>query len=448
MNEKLKKIKIVTTPPGPKAKKIIDMSEKYLANTTQTLPLVGKRGEDVYIEDVDGNTFLDFASGISVLNIGYNNPNVVNKVEKQLHLLWHFAGTDFYNEIQVEAAKLLTDVTPGNFGKKVFFANSGTEGVEAAIKIAKNFTNRQMFIGFIGGFHGRTQGSLSFTASKPVYRKGFFPTMPGVEHVPFPDPYRNPFNINGYENPEELTNRIIDYIETYIFKTFVPPEDVAGILTEPILGEGGYIVPPKNFLKELSKLSHNYDIPLMIDEVQTGFGRTGKFFASNHFGIEPDMIILGKSIASGIPMGAVVMKDELNFKEKNRHSNTFGGNLLASASCVATIEEMKKNKIIENAAIRGNYFKKRLEELKEKYDVIGDVRGIGLMLAIDFVKNQKTKEPHKKLRDDIIYNSFLNGLILLGTGNSAIRLIPPLIIHENEIDEGIDIIDKSIKEVL
>lgn len=441
-------ISMKVSPPGKRSKKIIEMSNKYMATTTQTLPVVGSRGDGVYIEDLDGNRYLDFTSGISVTNVGYGNPALIDKVEEQLHKLWHFAGTDFYTEIYIEAAKLLTEVTPGKFGKRVFYTNSGTESVEALIKIAKAFTSRHQFIGFIGAFHGRTHGSLSFTASKAQQRKSFFPYMPGVEHVPYPDPYRNPFGIDGYEDPSELVNRVIDFIDSYLFKTYLPPNDVAGILVEPILGEGGYIVPPRNFFKELKKLANAHGIPLLMDEVQTGFGRTGKFFASEHFGVEPDAMSLAKSIASGIPMGAVVMKEEMNFKEKGMHSNTYGGNPIASAACVATIETIKKLNLVKSSEERGKYMKKRLLELQDKYKEIGDVRGLGLMLALDFVKDRKTKEFHAKLRDEIVEKAFKSGLLLLSTGQGAIRLIPPLIISNQEIDEGIDVLDRSIKQSL
>ncbi len=444
----LNKISIKVPPPGKKGKKIIEMSNRYMATTTQTLPVVGLRGEGVYVEDVDGNTYLDYTSGISVTNVGYNNPILVKKVEEQLHRLWHFAGTDFYTEAYVEAAKLLTEVTPGRFNKRVFYTNSGTESIEAIIKIAKAYTKRFQFVGFIGAFHGRTHGSLSFTASKALQRRGFFPYMPGVEHVPYPDPYRNPFGIDGYDDPSELVNRVIDYIDSYVFHTYLPPSDVAGILVEPVQGEGGYIVPPKNFFKELKKLADEHYIPLLMDEVQTGFGRTGKFFAAEHFGVEPDAMALAKSIASGIPMGAVVMKEKMNFKEHGMHSNTYGGNPIATAACIATIETIKKLNLVKNSEEKGKYMKKRLLELQEKYDVIGDVRGLGLMLALDFVKNRETKEYHPKLRDEILENAFRKGLLMLSTGRGAIRLIPPLTISEKEVDEGIEVLDRSIKESL
>ena len=440
------KINIRTPIPGKKGKEIIKMSRKYMATTTQTLPVVGSHGNGVYVTDVDGNTYLDFTSGISVTNLGYNDRYVVSEVEKQLHQIWHFAGTDFYAEIQAKAAKALVSITPGRFDKKVFFTNSGTESVEAAIKIAKAFSKRHQFIGFIGSFHGRTHGSLSFTASKALQHKYFFPSMPGVEHVPYPDPYRNPFGIDGYEQPTELVNRVIDYIEDYLFKTYLPPEDVAGILVEPVLGEGGYIVPPKNFFTELHKLAGSHGIPLMLDEVQTGFGRTGRFFASEYFNVEPEMILLAKSIASGIPMGAVVLRSEMEFKEEGMHYNTFGGNLLASAACVATIEQLKKIGAIKNSKNMGTHAMKRLNELKDRYEVVGDVRGLGLMLAIDFVRDRKTKRFNEKFREKVIERAFRKGLLLLSTGRSAIRLIPPLTITESEINEGLDILEDSIRK--
>lgn len=441
-------ISIKIEPPGPKAKEIVERDEKYLVRTTKSLPVVGYRGRGVFVEDVDGNVFLDFSSGISVTNVGHVNSRVKEAVEKQLDRLWHFAGTDYYYREQVDAAQALTEITPGKFQKKVFFSNSGTEANEAAIKVAKAHSGRQQFIGFIGGFHGRSQGSLSFTASKSLYKRGFFPTMPGVEHAPFPDPYRNPFGIDGYENPEDLVEMVLDYIESYMMKMYVPPENVAAFMVEPIQGEGGYIVPPKSFHRKLRKLADDHDILVIMDEVQTGFGRTGKFFASEHFEVEPEIISLAKAIASGIPMGATVIRDKLNFQNAGMHSNTFGGNLLASASCVETIRVMKEDKLVENAASVGAYFKKRLEELQEKHEVIGDVRGLGLMLALDFVSDRRKKTPAVKLRDQLEVALFKKGLLTLSTGLSSIRLIPPLIVNREQIDMGIEVIDRAIGELL
>ena len=440
-----RRVKINVIPPGPEAKKIIEMDEKYLVTSTKSLPIVAKRGYGSFLEDVDGNIYLDFSTGISVNNLGHIHPKVKRAVEEQLDKLWHFAGTDFYYEEQVKAARALTEVTPGKFSKKVFFANSGTEANEAAIKISKAFTKKQQFISFIGGFHGRSQGSLSLTASKPIQRKGFFPTMPGVEHAPYPNPYRNPFGIDGYEEPEELENRVIDFIDRYMLKTFVPVDNLAAFVVEPIQGEGGYIVPPKNFHKKLRKLADENDVLVVMDEVQTGFGRTGKFFASEHFGVEPEVISVAKAIASGIPMGGVIVNSRLDFSEPSLHSNTFGGNALASAACVATVNTIREENLLENASKQGDYFKRRLNELAEKEESIGDVRGMGLMLALDFVKDRKTREPNAKMRDRVELKSLENGLILLSTGLSAIRIIPPLNVTSEEIDMSMECLEKAIR---
>jgi len=446
--QNLDSIRIRVTPPGPEAKKVIDSDSEYLVTSTKSLPLAAKRGMGSFVEDMDGNVFLDFASGISVTNLGHVHPYVTEKVQEQLHKLWHFAGTDFYYKEQVDAARSISSITPGTFKKKVFFSNSGAESNEAAIKIAKIFTKKQQFISFIGGFHGRTQGALSMTASKAIQQKGFFPSMPGVEHVPYPNPFRNAFGIDGYEHPDELVNRTLDFIEKYVLKTYAPPENLAAFLVEPIQGEGGYIVPPVNFHKELRKLADENNMLVIMDEVQSGMGRTGKYFASEHFGVEPEIITIAKAVASGIPMGAVVINSKLDFPESGLHSNTFGGNVLASVAATATIETMKRENILENVVKQGKYFKNRLLELKEKYKCIGDVRGLGLMVAIDFVKDQKTREADVKLRDNVEYKAFENGLITLSTGTSAVRLIPPLNIKQGEIDMGIEALEKAIKQSL
>lgn len=446
--QNLDSIKIRVTPPGPETRKVIDSDSEFLVTSTKSLPLAAKRAMGSFVEDMDGNVFLDFASGISVTNLGHIHPYVTEKVQEQLHKLWHFAGTDFYYKEQVDAARSISSITPGTFKKKVFFSNSGAESIEAAIKIAKIFTKKQQFISFIGGFHGRTQGALSMTASKAIQQKGFFPSMPGVEHVPYPNPFRNAFGIDGYEHPDELINRTMDFIEKYVLKTYAPPENLAAFLVEPIQGEGGYIIPPMNFHKELRKLADENNMLVIMDEVQSGMGRTGKYFASEHFGVEPEVITIAKAVASGIPMGAVVINSRLDFPESGLHSNTFGGNVLASVAATATIETMKKENILDNVMKQGAYFKKRLLELMEKYRCIGDVRGMGLMVAIDFVKDQKTREPDVKLRNNVEYKAFENGLITLSTGTSAVRLIPPLNIKQGEIDMGIEALEKSIKQSL
>ncbi|WP_337859819.1 acetyl ornithine aminotransferase family protein [Ferroplasma sp.] len=447
-NVLLNGVEIKTELPGPNAKKVIKEDEKYLATSTKSLPVVASRGLGCYIEDVDKNVFLDFSSGISTTNIGYGNQYVISKVQDQLHKLWHFAGTDFYYEEQVESAKALINVSPGSHDKKVFYTNSGAESNEASLKLARSYTKRPQFIGFIGGFHGRTMGALAFTASQPIHHDGFFPEMDGVTHIPFPDPYRNPFNIDGYDDPDGLTNAILDYLEDYVFGKFLPSNSVAAILVEPIQGEGGYVVPPRDFHKKLMELAHDNEILYIMDEVQTGFGRTGTFFASEYFGVDPDIMSVAKSIASGIPMGASVVKSKYDFEKSGLHSNTFGGNLLASVASRATIEEIKNQDMLGNARKMGDYMNKRLHELQEKYDNIGDVRGLGLMQAIDFVKNRKTKAHFSELRDKTIENAYKKGLILLGAGESGIRFIPPLIINEKQIDEAMNILGSSIKQSL
>lgn len=445
MTEELNRISITVPPPGPKAKKIVEEDTKYLATSTKSLPIVGDYAKGPFVKDVDGNVYLDFSTGISVLNVGHIHPHVLEAVEKQLHRLWHFAGTDYYYKEQVDAARALDESAPGSFPKKTFFTNSGAESNEAAIKLAKANKKKQQFIAFIGGFHGRTEGALSLTASKSIQRKGFFPSMPGVEHAIYPNPFRNPFGIDGYEDPDELENRVMDFIEDYMLKTYVHPDNLAGFVVEPIQGEGGYIVPPKNFHKKLRKLADDNNAVVIMDEVQTGFGRTGKLYGSEHFGVEPEIICLAKSIASGIPMGAVVVSDKYNFPEPSLHSNTFGGNPLASVACVATLDVIKKENLLENATKVGGYIKQRLLELKDKHDEIGDVRGLGMMLAVDFVKDPKTKEPNAKLRNNFEKRAFENGLLSLPTGLSAIRFIPPLNLTMEQADMGLEAIEKAFK---
>ena len=439
--------KILTPIPGPKAKEVIERHQKYIATTTNDpnfAPLVIESGEDVWLKDVDGNIFLDFSSGISVLNAGIRNPEVQRAIEEQLKKIWHAAGTDFYNEKQVELAEKLDEITPGNFEKKTFLSNSGTESVEAALKISRWSTKRKLFIGFIGAFHGRTYGSMSFIASKPVQRSRQFPTMPGVYHVPFANPYRNPWHIDGYGEQDELVNRVIEYVEEYLFHHYVPPKEVASIIFEPIQGEGGYIVPPKNFFKELKKLADRYDIKLVADEIQSGMGRTGKMFAVEHFGVTPDIICLAKSLGDGIPIGATVFKKEMDFGVPGVHSNTFGGNMVACVAALANIKTLE-NGLIENAAKLEGLFKERLQEMYDKYEIIGDVRGLGLAWGVEFVKDRKTKEYAKGNRNKILFECLKRGLALLGCGKSSIRLIPPLCITEERAKIGLEIFEKGIK---
>lgn len=304
-------------------------------------PLVIERAEGNYWIDVDGNVFLDFSSGVAVLNVGLRNPKVIEALKEQLDKVIHPAGNHYYNPYQVTLAEKLDSIAPGNFEKKTFLSNSGSEANEAAIKIAKWATNRKLFIAFIGAFHGRTHGTMSLTASKPVDSSRMFPTMLGVEHVPYPNPYRNPWHIDGYEEPDELVNRVIEYIEDYLFDHYIPPEEVAGIITEPIQGDEGYVIPPENFFKELKKVADKYGILIIDDEVQMGMGRTSKMFAIEHFGIAPDIISLAKALGGGVSIGATVFREDLDFGVSGVHSNTYGGNALACVAALTVIEELE-----------------------------------------------------------------------------------------------------------
>ncbi len=437
---------VKTPPPGPKAKKIIEEHREFVATTThdpEILPLVIERGEGPWIIDVDGNVYLDFSTGVSVTNLGHRNKNVEKAVLEQLSKIWHAAGTDFYNQVQVELAKKLVSIAPGDFPKKVFFANSGTESIEAALKLSRYSTRRKIFIAFIAAFHGRTMGSLSLTASKPVHKRNYFPTMPGVVHIPYPNPYRNPWHIDGYENPDELVNRVMEYLEYWVFQHYVPPEEVAAVIAEPIQGEGGYVVPPKNFFPTLKKTLEKYGILLIDDEVQMGMGRTGKMFAIEHFNTAPDIITLAKALANGaLPIGATIFRRELDF-EPGAHSNTFGGHTVACAAALATINEIER--ILPNVERLEKLFKETLIGLKEKYQPIGDVRGLGLAWGIEFVKDRKTKEHDIKTRNNVIREALKRGLVLLPCGKSTIRLIPPLNITEEQAKIGLNILEEAVK---
>ncbi len=445
----LPEVKVIPGSPGTKSREWIEKHHKYVATTThdpEHLPLVIERGEGFWLYDVDGNMYLDFSSGISVNNLGYpSHPEVIKAVEEQLHKLGHAAGTDFYNPYQVMLAEKLVSIMPGDFGKKVFYANSGAEANEAALKIVKQATGRKFIIAFLGAFHGRTFGALSLTASKTVHRKSFFPWMPGVVHVPYPNPYRNPWGIDGYEEPVELVNRVIEYIEEYILEKLIPPDEVAAVFAEPIQGEGGYVVPPKEFFPELRKLLDKYGILLVDDEVQMGLGRTGEMLAIKHFKVIPDVVSLAKALSGGlIPIGATIYRSKLDFKEPGMHSNTYGGNTLAAVAAYKTLEVIEK--LLPNVKKLEPLFRETLNEWKEKYESIGDVRGLGLAWAIEFVKDRRTKEPDTSRRNKIIYEALKKGLVLLGCGKSAIRLIPPLIIDEEHAKIGLEILEKAIKE--
>ena len=433
---------IRVSPPGPKGKQIVDRDTRFLATSTKTAPIVAKSARGVLVEDVDGNTFLDFTSGVGVVNTGHCHPAVVAAVQKQAAELMHFAGTDFYYDVQVKLAEKLTKITPGKFDKKVFYTNSGAESVEAAIKLSRWSSGRKQFVAFIGAFHGRTMGALSLTASKPVHKDRFFPTMPGVEHIPFAYCYRCPYKME-YPGCGIWCARILE--ELY-FTSFLPPDEVAAVFMEPVQGEGGYVVPPPEWVRAMRDITSRHGILLVDDEVQAGFGRTGKWFAIEHYGVTPDIVCMAKGMGSGLPIGAIVYDAKLDYPMKGVHSNTYGGNLLGCASTLAGIDVIEKERLAQNAARMGNYLHKRLLELQEKHECIGDVRGKGLMQATEFVQDRRTKQIAPKLRDDIEEVAYKNGLMLLGCGKSSIRYIPPLVVNKDQIDQAIEILDKSVME--
>jgi len=436
--------RIRVTPPGEKAKSVIRRDSKALATTTKTSPIVAVKGKGVYIEDIDGNVYIDFTSGVGVRSTGYCHPEVVKAIKSQAEKLIHFAGTDFYYQVQVELAEKLASITPGRFSKKVFYTNSGTESVEAAIKIVRWSTRRKRMIGFIGAFHGRTIGSLSITASKPVHRDRFFPMMPGVDHIPYANCYRCPYRMS-YPECDVWCAKILE--ELY-FETYIPPEEVGGIFIEPVQGEGGYIVPPSRFVKEMRAIAKRHGILLVDDEVQAGFGRTGRMFATEHHGVVPDVITLAKGIGSGVPIGAVVFNRKYDFGVQGAHSNTYGGNLVGCASALATIRVIEKERLVKNAEAMGKVMHERLSEMTERFKNLDNARGLGLMRAVEVVKSKKTKAYHPKLRDRVIKRAYEKGLILLPCGKSAVRFIPPLVINEEEVKTGMDLFEKAVKEVM
>ena len=439
---------VVKELPGPKAKEVIDRNFKFLAQTTQdpeTLPIVIEKGEGIMVYDVDGNAFYDFGSGVGVMNVGHVHPKVVEAVKRQAEKFTHFALNDFFYENAVVLAQKLGELSPGDFEKKVVYQNSGAEANEAMMKLVKYGTKRKRFIAFYHAFHGRTQAVLSLTASKWVQQDGFFPTMPGIEHIPYPNPYRNPWHIDGYADPKELINRVFEFLEDYVFK-HVPPHEVGAFVFEPIQGEGGYVVPPKDFFKELRKFADKYGILLADDEVQMGVGRTGKFWAIENFGVAPDTIQFGKAIGGGIPLAGVVHRADIAFDKPGRHASTFGGNPVAIEAALEVVEIVKG--LLPHVQEVGEYLHKRLKEFEEKYEVIGDARGIGLAQAVEFVKNKDTKEKNAEVRNKVAKEAAKRGLILLGCGDNSLRFIPPLIVQKEEIDVAMEIFEDALRASL
>jgi len=439
-----KTIPHITGPlPGPKAKQLIEGDKRYMSPSyTRDYPLAVMRGKGATIEDVDGNLFLDFTSGIAVCATGHCHPKVVKAVKEQASKLIHMSGTDFYYRSQRDLAQKLAEITPGRANERVFFTNSGAESVEAAFKLARYNTKRSRMIAFFGAFHGRTMGALSLTGSKVRQRERFEPLVPEVEHVEYGNCYRCPYNLTY----PKCNIECIDYIEHTLFKKTIPAEEVAGIIVEPVQGEGGYIVPPDGYHQKLKKLADKYGIVYIVDEVQSGMGRTGKMFAIEHWGVEPDIMCLAKGIASGMPLGAIVARPDIMDWQKGSHASTFGGNPISCAASLATIQLLEE-KLVENSRKVGAFIMKRLKKMKKSHRLIGDVRGLGLMIAVELVKDPETKERAVDEREKILQKCFHKGLILLGCGESAIRLCPPLIITRRDASTALAILDEVLTEV-
>jgi 4-aminobutyrate aminotransferase len=434
---------LITPLPGPKAKQLVDMDHKILSPSyTRDYPLVAKKGRGAMIEDLDGNTFLDFAAGIAVVATGHCHPDVVAAIQKQAGELIHMSGTDFYYPSMVELAEKLASIAPGNEPKRVYFGNSGTEAVEAAMKLARYHTKREKFIAFYGCFHGRTMGSLSLTASKAVQRKHFGSLLSGVFHAPYPNTYRGIYG--GL--PDHASADALSYIEAELFRHVVDPEDVAGIFIEPIQGEGGYVAAPKDFLEGLEKLCRKHGIMLIADEVQSGMGRTGKWWAVDHAGIQPDIICVAKGIASGMPLSAIITKASVMDWKPGAHASTFGGNPVSIAAALATIGLLERE-YLTNSARMGDYILRQLSGWPERHRIVGDVRGKGLMIGIEIVRDQKTKERAQDLRNRLIQAAFHKGLLVLGAGYNSLRLAPPLMIDEVQADFAVRTLDQIITEV-
>jgi 4-aminobutyrate aminotransferase len=397
------------------------------------------RGAEVW--DVDGNRFLDFAAGIAVCATGHAHPEVVGAVKEAADRFLHISA-DYWHEGQVRLSERLAALAPMGEPAMVFLAQSGTESVEGALKLARFVTGRPRFLGFLGGFHGRTMGSLSFTSSKYTQQKGFFPTMPGVTHVPYPNPYRPLFA------GEDQGNAVLDYIDHVLFAGAVPPSEVAAVLVEPILGEGGYIVPPDGFLRGLRELCDRHGILLIFDEVQSGVGRTGRMFASQHWDVAPDVMTLAKGLGSGLPIGAVVAKRRLMEKwTHGAHGNTYGGNPLCCAAALATLDLVERE-YAANAAAVGTYFMERLRELQARHEIIGEVRGRGLMIGVELVTDRASRAPAREVAEAVLHRAFHNGLILLSCGASTVRFMPPLMITRADVDEALSILEPSLVEAM
>ena len=434
--------KIKTALPGPNAKRVLAGDERYLSPSyTRSYPLVAKQGRGIVITDVDGNEFFDFSAGIAVTSTGHCHPKVVAAIQKQAGELIHMSGTDFYYESMVTLAERLSKIAPMSGPHKIYYGNSGTEAVECALKLARYHTKRQHVIAFLGAFHGRTMGSLSLTASKPQQRRRFGPPPPGVTHVQYPDVYRF-----GGQDPDFAVN-CARYIENRLFKTVLPPEEVAAIFVEPVQGEGGYVHAPAEFMQELRRICDRHGILLVCDEVQSGVGRTGKWWAVQHSGVEPDIITSAKGIASGMPLGVTISRAEVMDWVPGSHASTFGGNPVCIAAALATLDVIEQERLLDNATDVGNHMLERMADWPKKHKLVGDVRGRGLMIGVELVKDQRTKEHAAAERDRVVELAFERGILFLGCGPSTVRISPGLVVTRDEADAALEALEESISIV-
>ena len=426
--------------PGPRAQAIIERDANVISPSyTRCYPLVADSGEGAIVQDVDGNRFLDFNAGIAVVATGHCHPRVVEAIQKQAARLIHMSGTDFYYDEMVTLAEKLAQIAPGDVPRRVSFCNSGAEAMEGAIKLARWSTKRDKIIAFFGSFHGRTLGALSLTARKAVQREGFGPLLPGVVHAPYPDCYRCPFG----QREETCAVECVKHIENVLLKTIAPAQETAAIVVEPVQGEGGYVVPPRKFFDELSRVAQENGILLVCDEVQSGMGRTGKMWASEHFEMVPDIFAVAKGIASGMPLGATVARSDLMTWPPGAHASTFGGNPVSSAAALATIALLEES-LMENAARMGQHLRDRMRDWPARFPNVGQVRGLGLMIGIEMVRDQTTRERAPEIRDRVVNLAFERGLLVLGAGENSIRLCPPLVITRDQCDFAVDTLEECL----
>ena len=434
---------IVVPPPGPKARAIVERDEAWTSTCyIKEYPLVVARGQGVMVEDVDGNRYLDFMAGIAVSSTGYGHPKVVAAVKDAADRFLHICGSDFYYEGMAALCERLARLAPGTSKKRVFLTNSGTEATEGAIKLARYATRRTAIIAFRGAFHGRTTGAVSLTSSKARQHAGFGPLLPDVHHIPFAYRYR----CQWCADKPACTRGCLDVLEQDLFARHLDPHDVAAIFVEPIQGEGGYVVPPAGWLRDLRAICDKYGILLVADEVQSGVGRTGKMWACDHEGVEPDILLTAKGLGSGMPIGALIAKESVTTWESGSHGSTFGGNPVCCAAALATLD-LVENGLMANAVIMGERLMAGARKLAEKHRCIGDVRGVGLMVGVEFVKDRATREPAPEIVEQLVQGAFKRGLLLLGAGKSTLRLAPPLVVGAEDIDTALAMIDARLSEI-